>query len=110
MARRFIDISAPAVVSAIDRQIAFHAGGLLPFMKVGHVHQLVRRFCPMKDLYLLIFIAVIERVHDAGAQRNETDSAGNKDEILSVILLHGKSIAVRTTNRKMISGPQPMQG
>ena len=97
------------IVRAIDGEMAFHSGRSLPLVKLRHVHQLIWRFRAVEDLYASVLFAVCERVDDHGAQRDEADSTGNKDEVLAAILFHRKAVAVGSAHRELVAGLERMQ-
>ena len=50
-----------------------------------------------------------ERVHDAGAERDQADSARNEHEVLAAIILHRESVAVGAAYRELVARLQRMQ-
>ncbi len=55
-------------------------------------------------------LAVLERIDDAGAQRNQPDAAGHEDQVLAVVILHRKAVAVRAAHGELVARLELMQG
>ena len=71
-------------------------------MQVRQIHQFTGSFRAVKNLDASVSRAVLQRVHDAGAQWNEPDAARNKGEVHAFVVLHRKTVAVRAAHGELV--------
>ena len=57
----------------------------------------------------LIFVPVLERIDDAGAQRNQSDAARDEHQVLAIVILHREAVAIGAAHGELFAGLQLMK-
>ncbi len=53
---------------------------------------------------------MVQRIDDARAQGNETDATGDKNEVSAFVILHRKTVAIRSADGELVAGLELMEG
>ena len=104
-------MSVPAFLRAVDGQIYIDALCFAPdLLDFFELYKVVRRAGTVEDIDGAVISAVVKHIIDDGAQRRQTDTTGDKQQIFPFQLcLNREMIAVWTADGNLVAHLQAVQ-